>query len=201
MNGKNYEAQMVPMNSNSDEWIAAAASYVRNNFGNRGSFVSPDDVKRLRAKYADRTEPWTTAELQSALPSPLKNSKDWKLTASVAADGCAAAIDGRKETRWDTRTSQAPGQWFQIELPAAANLAGLLLDAASSAEDYPRGYKIELSQDGTAWGQPVASGQGTGALTDIAFPPSTARFVRITQTGNVDGRYWSIHELQILAGK
>ena len=38
--GKTYDAQMVPMNTNDDEWIAAVASYVRNAFGNHGAIVS-----------------------------------------------------------------------------------------------------------------------------------------------------------------
>ena len=31
--GKTYDAQMVPMGMNDDEWIAAVASYVRNSAG------------------------------------------------------------------------------------------------------------------------------------------------------------------------
>jgi len=48
---------------------------------------------------------------------------------------------------------------------------------------YPRGYKVEVSMDGTSWGTaPVATGAGTGAATTIAFAPVRAKFVRITQT-------------------
>ena len=201
VNGKTYEAQMVAMNNNSDEWIAAAASYVRNSFGNRGSFIQPDDVKRLRERYATREEPWTEMALRLNLPAPLSNAKDWKLSASHAVDGCTAATDGKKDTRWDTHTSQVPGQWFQVELPAETSIAGVLLDSAGSAEDFPRGYQVDVSLDGQTWSPPVAVGKGTGALTDIVFPPIRARFIRITQTGRVDGLFWSIHELQIMASR
>jgi len=94
--------------------------------------------------------------------------------------------------------SQKPGQWVQIELPAETTLAGLQLDATKSANDYPRGYKVEVSGDGQAWKQ-VATGKGAGAITDIQFAPMKAKFVKITQTGSVGGLYWSIHELQIFA--
>ncbi len=201
VDGKPYEAQMVPMNSNPDDWIAAAASYVRNNFGNRAGFVTADDVKRLRAANAARTEPWTEAELRAKLPEPLHGTKDWKLTASSGGDGCTAATDGKVGTRWDTRTPQIPGQWFQIEFPGAVRIAGLRLDASRSPDDFPRGYKVQMSDDGRSWGDAVAQGRGNGAVMEIPIAPATARFLRITQTGSAGGNYWSIHELQVYAAK
>jgi nitrite reductase (NO-forming) len=48
VNGKNYNATMVPMNYLSDEQIANVLTYVRNSFGNNGESVSIDDVKRIR---------------------------------------------------------------------------------------------------------------------------------------------------------
>ncbi len=198
VNGKTYEAQMVSMATNSDDWIASVASYVRNSFGNSGAFVTPDEVKRLRVATKDRTQPWTQQELMDALPKPLGDSKKWKLTASVNSAGCSAAIDGNATTRWDTHGSQTPGQWFQIELPAETEVAGVRLDAGKSANDFPRGYKVELSADGTTWGKPVAEGKGGGTITDIPFAPAKAKFIRITQTGAVQGKFWSIHELSVL---
>jgi mono/diheme cytochrome c family protein len=198
IDGKKYEGQMVPMATNDDAWIASVLSYVRNSFGNRAGFVKPEDVARLRAASKDRTQPWTIEELRGSLPQPLANRKDWKLTASDNPNEVALAIDGKGDTRYTTKASQKPGQWFQIELPAETALSGLQLDSTKSANDYPRGYKIEISGDGQAWKQ-VATGKGAGAVTDIQFAPTKARFVKITQTGSVGGLYWSIHELQVFA--
>ncbi len=198
VNGKTYEAQMVSMAGNSDEWIASVASYIRNSFGNSGAFVTPEEVKRLRAATKDRTQPWTQKELLDVLPKPLGDAKKWKLTASANPGGCSATVDGDAKTRWDTKASQAPGQWFQIELPEETEIAGLVLDAAKSGSDFPRGYKVELSADGQKWAKPVAQGKGNGPITDIPFAPAKAKFIRITQTGSVNGKYWSIHELAVL---
>ncbi len=199
VNGKTYDAQMVAMADNDDAWIADVASYVRNTFGNRASFISADDVKGLRGRFASRTGPWTEAELGASMPWPLADAKDWRLSANTSAAGCTEATDGKRATRWHTGTSQRPGQWYQIELPAETKVAGLVLDAAASADDYPRGYKVELSGDGQSWGAPVATGKGKGPVTEISFPAAPARFIRITQTGSVDGLFWSIHELGVLA--
>jgi mono/diheme cytochrome c family protein/glucose/arabinose dehydrogenase len=197
VNGKTYTAQMVAMESNNDEWIASVVSYVRNGFGNRASLVRPDMVARVRAAWKNRAAPWTPEELRAALPRPLSNRAQWKLTASHHQESARLAVDGDVGSRYDTGTSQVPGMWFQIELPSAATINGLELDAASSTDDYPRGYKVELSDDGQNWRPPVAVGRGESALTEIKFAPATAKFIRITQTGSVSGLFWSIHELQV----
>jgi mono/diheme cytochrome c family protein/glucose/arabinose dehydrogenase len=198
IDGKKYEGQMIPMATNDDAWIAGVLSYVRNSFGNRAGFVKPEDVARLRAASKDRAQPWTIDELRSTLPQPLANRKDWKLTASDNPNDLAQAIDGKGDTRYTTKTFQKPGQWLQIELPQETLLVGVQLDSAKSANDYPRGYKVELSADGQAWKQ-AAAGKGAGAVTDIQFPVTKAKFIRITQTGSVGGLFWSIHELQVFA--
>jgi mono/diheme cytochrome c family protein len=199
IDGKKYEGQMVSMATNDDAWIAGVLSYVRTNFGNNASFVMPKDVARLRQASKDRTQPWTMEELRSTLPQPL-NRKDWKLTASDKPDDCGLAVDGKSETRYSTGRGQTPGQWFQIELPAEAEIIGLQLDSTKSANDYPRGYTVELSTDGQKWTK-VASGNGAGAVTDIVFPAAKAKLIRITQTGEVKGNFWSIHELNVFAAK
>jgi hypothetical protein len=106
-------------------------------------------------------------------------------------------VDDKLSTRWETGVSQAPGMWVMIELPAPTLIDAIELDSTPSADDYPRGYKVEASLDGTTWGQPVASGKGRKAFTEIKFDPVTAKFLRITQTGAVDGLFWSIHELNL----
>jgi mono/diheme cytochrome c family protein/glucose/arabinose dehydrogenase len=199
VNSKTYTALMVPMESNDDAWVAAITSYLRNSFGNSASFVTASDVAGVRAAAKSRRAPWTMAELQAVLPQPLTNRKQWKVSASHHSRSAQLAIDGDIKTRYDTGTNQVPGMWFQVELPEAVTISGLQLDAGDSSQDFPRGYKVELSDDGRAWGEPVATGKGRGAVTDIFFPPAKGRFIRIAQTGSADGLYWSIHELNIFA--
>jgi hypothetical protein len=63
---------------------------------------------------------------------------------------------------------------------------------------FPRSYQVQLSTDGTTWGSPVAEGQGTGAQTLIAFNPTRAKFVRITQTATVsDAPPLSVRRLRL----
>ncbi len=199
IDGKKYEGQMIAMATNDDAWIASVLSYVRNSFGNHAGHITTADVTALRAETKARTQPWTITELRASMPQPLTDRKAWKLTASHAAKDCPAAIDGNAASRYTTGASQVPGMWFQIELPQETLLSGLELDSAKSPSDYPRGYEVALSADGTTWGKPVATGKGSSAVTAIAFAPAKARFIKITQTGSVNGLFWSIHELQIFA--
>ena len=198
IDGKKYEGQMIAMATNDDAWIASVLSYVRNSFGNHASFISPADVARIRSVTKARTQPWTIPELRAALPLPLTNRKEWKLSASHDNAGCAAAIDGNDSSRYTTGASQAPGMWFQIELPQETSVAGVELNSVKSPRDYPRGYKAEVSNDGQKWVE-VAHGNGKEPITEIEFPAAKAKFIRVTQTGSVNGLFWSIHELQVLA--
>jgi len=160
--------------------------------------VDTNDVARVRAALRGRSDPWTPEELRAAVPQALANRSQWHVTASHNPSVAQQAVDGDMNTRYDTGSYQAPGQWFQIELPEETKVNALELDAAASAYDYPRGYQVQLSSDGQNWSEPVARGLGKKkARTEIEFKPANTRFIRITQTGAEKGVYWSIHEMEI----
>ena len=219
LDGRTYSDVMVPMGSNRDDWVAAAASYLRMNFGNAASFVTPSDVARVRAAV-DRKTPWTQGELEASLPVALLPQATWKVTASHNAQVAAGGLNFQG---WSTAAPQEPGMWFQIELPAAATLTEVqftstfqaagrgAVPGARGGDDgrgappppvgtFPRGYRVQLSMDGSTWGTPVAEGQGSGLTTVIAFRPAPAKFIRITQTGNAtDNAPWSMQRLRLFA--
>lgn len=198
VHGKTYDAQMVAMDSNDDAWIAAVTSYVRNSFGNEAPFITTNEVARVRATFKERGQPWTMEELIAVSPQPLTNRQSWVVTASHYGKSARLAVDGKPETRYETATEQVPGMWYQVELPQETSVCGLLLDATASPRDYPRGFEIKVSSDGKTWTGPVAAGRGNSRVMEIRFQPTNAKFVRVTQTGSVNGLFWSIHELQVL---
>jgi hypothetical protein len=64
--------------------------------------------------------------------------------------------------------------------------------------DYPRGYSVTTSLDGTTWSRPVAQGKGVAAHMAIVLPPTRAKFVRITQTDTTpNAPTWSMSLLRI----
>jgi mono/diheme cytochrome c family protein len=63
IDGITYNSMMPPVVGVSDQDIADVLTYVRQSFGNRGSVVTPAQVKAVRDATAGRTAPWNTAEL------------------------------------------------------------------------------------------------------------------------------------------
>ena len=111
-------------------------------------------------------------------------------------DNIAQAMDGRPETRWSTRAVQRPGMWFELDLNQVRTIGGLSLDSAGSANDYPRGYVVRLSSDHSQWREVARVDHNNRAL-DVSFPPQTARYIRIEQTGSADRWWWSIHGVTV----
>lgn len=77
IDGETYADHMVPMGTNSDEWIASVLTYVRVDLGMRSfprmsdgyidwASVKPEQVKAIREQNRGRTEPWTWEELMAA---------------------------------------------------------------------------------------------------------------------------------------
>jgi mono/diheme cytochrome c family protein/glucose/arabinose dehydrogenase len=218
-----YSEVMVPMGTNTDAWIASVASYVRTSFGNAGGFVTPADVARVRASIANRKTPWTLTELEATLPHRLDPSPDWKVTAS---HNSAAAAPALAMMTWSSGAPQAPGMWFQIELPQPAMLTEIEFDspaaggrgggaagqrggrgadagapAAAPAVPAPHGYKVEVSMDGAKWSaKPVAEGKGVASHTSVTFAPVRTKFIRITQTdpaADAGGAVWTMSNVRL----
>ena len=73
----NYMVPMPPLPAqfpilNDDKTLADVVNYVRNSFGNKDEKgVTPEFVGAVRKEFADRTTPWTEAELLK-FPEPQK---------------------------------------------------------------------------------------------------------------------------------
>ena len=171
VNGENYAGGvMASMNTNTDEWIADIASYVRNTFGNAGTFVTAEQVAALR-KTAARKTPWTLPELEPTVPALLTNTASWKVTASHNAASAANVITPNAG-RWDTGAPQAPGQWFQIELPSVQSIAELQIDAQAPFNfgGGGRGGAGGAGRGGAAGAAPGGGGRGRGNFGPAAGP-------------------------------
>ena len=222
LDGKEYPGGvMVAMGTNTDEWVSDVASYVRNSFGNAGTIVTPAHVTAVRSR-ANRKTPWTLSELEASVPYPMTNQAEWKLSASHNADAAGHAVAGTPGVRWDSAAPQAPGMWFQIELPQPTTVAELQIDAtvpfvfgargggrgaggppagrgrgAVTPAPGPVGYRVQVSMDGTTWTE-AAQGAGSGPSTVIGVTPVRAKFVRVTQTGSAaNGEFWGIAQIRI----
>lgn len=215
---------MAPMGQNNDEWIASVASFIRANFENESSPVSPADVARVRKETVGRNKPYTYAELKSEVPAPLTPADTWKVTAShtgevrkgsTASPKAAFTFEG-----WTTGVTQKAGMWFQIEFPKTMTVSEIQFKSPSirrargndppPIQTAPRQFKIEVSLDGKSWTTALDNGEGTGSNSVFRFPPAQAKFFRITLTkseeiihGQRFGRpfdfevVWNMRELKV----
>ena len=152
-------------------------------------------VSQIRKETASRTTPWTMEELKKLIPQPLTNKSKWKIKTSHNGGKARNLADGKMEPRWDSATSMKSGMWVTVELPSSTNINSVRLDCSGSNGDYPRGYKLFISQDGKSWKE-VAKGNGKSPVVDINFSAVKAKHIKVELTkGN--RLYWSIHEMDI----
>ena len=122
---------------------------------------------------------------------------EWILASSNNSADLENAIDGDTSTRWTTQETQESNQWLTVDLGALYTFNQIVLDSEASENDYPRSFQLYLSSDGIDWGVPVATGIGSDASIEINFDTSTAKHIRIVQTGSSNDFWWSIHELDV----
>ena len=129
--------------------------------------------------------------------APVEISKSgWMATASSTGPGGSpsGAIDAISTTRWNSGQAQAGGEWYQIDFGSARTLAMVTVQTpADSKWDYPRGYTLAVSANGTTW-TTVGTGIAYGWKRPISITPQSARYIRITQTGTAP-QWWSIDEV------
>lgn len=66
VNGQAFNNTMPPWRDlMKDDEIAGVLSYIRNEWGNKGSFVTPDEVKKVREETKDKMSAWNPDELKS----------------------------------------------------------------------------------------------------------------------------------------
>lgn len=128
-------------------------------------------------------------------PSPLDRS-GWTALASVSNTGEPASntLDGTFGTRWSSGQPQSVGMSFQVDMGKVQSFSSIALDCGASGGDYPRGYQVFVSNDGSTWGTSVATGQGNSGYSVIKFTnKQMARYVKVVLTAS-SGSWWSMDE-------
>jgi F5/8 type C domain/Carbohydrate binding domain len=178
------------------------------NSGDSCSGVSQStlDFTKIFTSYS----PSSTPQPSTPTPTPTSpangtvlNRSGWTATASstptdpcCTGDAPANVLDGNSATRWSSGVAQAANQWFQVDMKATKSFNSISMDAGSSTGDYPHGYQVFVSNDGSNWGSAIASGSGTTQLVTVSFATQSARYIKVTQTGSA-GNWWSIHEFNV----
>ena len=217
LDGKTYPAGiMVGNKEQSDEWVAAIASYIRNNLSNEASMVTSEYVAEVRAKTVDQQGTYRYPELIHSVPTSLPLQPDWKITASHTAPnrigGTASPKSAFNFEGWTTGENQKEGMWFQIEFPNAIALTGLQYNSQPISRGWREGsppplqtfansYEISTSQDGENW-VVLDKGEGTDQDFKLDFNPVLTKFLKFKLTSTVKDENeipWRIRQLKLYA--
>ena len=156
-------------------------------------------------------------ETIKSCPKPARiDRRGLGIVASHRDDLVAKVFDERFETRWTTGEPQAGGEVLSVFSEQPMKLSGVVLATGNSGGDFPRGVKVELSNDGVTyrevlsleeWNGPIEVTSdgvpywGNRAKVLLRFPVvSDVYIIRITQTASDEYYYWSVSEL-ILYGE
>lgn len=161
-----------------------------------GKFGTANFTKNTRfvatlAKYAGGSSSYS--------PTSVSHT-GWTASASSTAAGTSGAggIDGANATSWSSGQAMAGGEWYRIDMGSNKTVAMVTVQTpAGSTWDYPRGFDLQTSVDGVTW-TTGATGIAYGWKRPISITPTSARYIRITQTGSAP-QWWSIDEVSVFS--
>ena len=213
VDGVDYSAPMVPMNSYSDAELAGVLTYIRNSFGNRAPAVDFGPVAARRAADAGRTNYWTLAELTQQIPAlgvpreRFKRRAEWKLAANMEARNNSpleGILDGDPKTGYFTQGFKPfPVEWLTVELPARSAIIGIDVDSRGEKSENGKDlgwapfYSVEASDDGKTWKMIAARVVGEPHARLNFAAPVEARHLRIAITEKEGWQPWVIKELNL----
>jgi hypothetical protein len=129
------------------------------------------------------------------------------LYANVNGNVVESVRDNDLATRWDTGPQQ-PGMMLEVDLGSPREVSTIELSLGQFIMDFPRGLRIEASDDRVAWREiwrgSSAGRAVVGALRSRTGNPLTydlaavrTRYLRLWLTGKDDVYYWSVAELKV----
>ena len=128
----------------------------------------------------------------------------WTVTADDAQASASAVLDGDPGTVWRTAATAMP-HWITIDTHNRVALSGLTyLPAADSPNGRIGQYKVQISDNGTTWTVPLATGTfaDDDVLKTVTIGTIVTRYVRfsaLTEAGN-RGNWAAAAEINLLGG-
>ena len=129
-----------------------------------------------------------------------RTQQDWSPSSNKTGGGTTTqgGIDLNPNSRWSTGANQSGnnGWYYEIDMRTAKSFSAVEMDSGGSTNDYPRGYAVYVSNDGSNWGTAIATGSPTKSPVIATFTTRTARFIKVVQSGTAKF-WWSIAEFTV----
>ena len=148
-------------------------------------------------------------------PQALRELDPATLTVTASLNGADAGsmVDRDAATFWSSGQPKRGGEWFQVDLGRVEPVA-LIRWLPRSYQEIPAGLVVETSLDAVTWQRLIVLPEYQGPLywsaghpvarvrsgrVELRVPPTPARYLRVTQTGQAVGWYWTVRELFVYA--
>jgi hypothetical protein len=119
----------------------------------------------------------------------------WIDSANVNAATAPAGHDGNAGTRFTTNRAMLVGDYYELDMTGVVYLQGVMLNNSSAPNDYAASYDVFSSVDGALWTK-NATQPGMAGTTNIIFPRTSARYLKVQVNTVRAGAVFSIGELQ-----
>ncbi|MGW4854186.1 glycosyl hydrolase family 8 [Streptomyces sp. NPDC004288] len=110
----------------------------------------------------------------------------------TSAFGPGLAVDGSASTRWASAEGADP-QWIRIDLGARHTISRVKVNWEDA---YGKAYRVQTSDDGSAWTDVYSTTAGDGATDDLTVSGS-GRYVRLYATGRGTPYGYSLWEFEV----
>jgi endoglucanase len=116
-------------------------------------------------------------------------------TSCTNSGGCTPgkADDGNTATRWASAAGSDP-QWITIDLGSNYNISRVRLNWEAA---YAKGYKIQVSKDGSTWTDAYSTSTGDGGVDDLTSISASGRYVRMYGTSRATSWGYSLWEFEV----
>ncbi|MFF2886421.1 discoidin domain-containing protein [Paenibacillus sp. NPDC057967] len=133
----------------------------------------------------------------STAPSNLAlNKTTTTSTVETAGHEGDKAVDGNAATRWASAYGASP-QWIYVNLGSTQSINRVKL---SWEDAYATAYSIQVSNDSgtpTNWTTVYSTTTGNGAIDDVTFSATNAKYVRVYATTRATAYGYSLWEFEV----
>lgn len=93
---------------------------------------------------------WTTAD-HSGTRLGATAGATFSASGQYGSQAPGLVFDGNAATYWESDNATAASRWLRIDLPSAVVVRSFYLNSAIYANEIPRDFKLQGSNDGTTW--------------------------------------------------
>jgi F5/8 type C domain len=116
--------------------------------------------------------------------------------ASGAQNAITNAVNHSDPDRFTSGADQATGMTYEVNMGSAQTVDEVDMYVPDYSGDYPRGYNVEVSTNGTSW-TTVASCTASAQPTVVSFSPASGQYLEVVLTAGSTTNWWSIEQFLI----